>query len=199
MSRPTLYLDHWSTNQRRRNQGLIQRVLSAQVGPKQRTWGDGWVAMAAPRIDDLHAVQQQQITVEEYEQRCRQAWGAPPRAGDYHADAYSYGNLRVADGRGGLLPGTTYLDRSYVQDGDGLCCTCARPDSPARTHPCHLEWLADRLARAVSHTGIRWRIILYDDEIDQRGVPLPKVKNSESSDTPPTNTRATGKPLPLFG
>lgn len=147
--RPTLHLTNWAS----RSQHGPGRRLCAMARPRSWEHGDGMVPMLAPHMLDLDAWRAGRLTLAEY--RERYLW-------------------RLDDMQEGCLlgPGALALalvDDDYegvghhpareVRDGDSLLCSCPRPDSPRRTHPCHLEWLAPYLVRAG------WRVILYGEEV----------------------------------
>lgn len=106
----------------------------------------GWLLRAGARRlsdgaatqDDLEAYYRREIDEEEYFSRFR-------RLLDQRAvyDRLSPGRLGTGD--------------RQVVNGDTLVCTCPRPDSPRRTHRCHLEELAPYLARSG------WQIVLYGE------------------------------------
>lgn len=140
IDRPTLHLTNWSS----RAQHGPGRKLCAMASP--RTWehGEGRVRDATPRLTVLLDWQQGRISLADYREL---------------AEA----RFRVCFVSGTLLPGALawYAGKCcwVVSDGDTLLCSCPRPDSPRRTHECHLEWLAPFLARAG------WRVILYGQEV----------------------------------
>jgi len=85
----------------------------------------------------LHAVREGRITMAQYRGECERDWGARLDAG-----WLSPGELAGVDG--GVLEG-----------GDTLFCSCARPGSDRRTHPCHLEIYAPFLLIAG------WGVMLW--------------------------------------
>lgn len=135
--RPTIHLTNWSS----KTQHGPGRKLCAMAKPRQWEHGDGLVVAAAPDRLCLEAVTARRMSIAEYKCSCD--------------DRFSIGLLM-----GGLSPGALriFATKDPVRDGDTLLCACARPDSPKRTHPCHLEWLAPYLHRAG------WRVILYGVE-----------------------------------
>ena len=148
--RPTLHL----TNLSSRRQHGPGRLLCAMAAPRRHELGAsaGVVMSACPTARDLRAVRAGDISVDEYRERCERYWrtlltvpavqGATPIA--LAPNGLTFGRW-----------GDESLPLPYVQDDDTLFCACARPDSPKRTHPCHLEWLAPYLARAG------WDVVLY--------------------------------------
>jgi hypothetical protein len=142
--RPTLHLTNWAS----KTQYGPGRRLCAMARPRAWERGDGWCSEVAPNGSDLRAWQAGGLTLEEYRSR-------------YEA------RLAALDGYGCLCPGLLWygmeghypLKSAFVQDGDALLCACPRPDSPRRTHSCHLEWLAPYLVRAG------WRVLLYGVEV----------------------------------
>jgi hypothetical protein len=108
------------------------------------------VLKAAPLEADLHAVRGEEITADEYRALCIERFEVFDES-----ESYAPGKLR------GVIPAKKSPDGRHhnvpVMDGDTLFCACARPDSPKRTHPCHLEWLAPFLASAG------WSVVLYGE------------------------------------
>lgn len=187
-TRPVLWLDNWGRAQKLLRDGTVTRLLSAQAGERWRREGSGWVWACAPKLDDLRAVQAGNITPDDYFDRCQRWWGKG-RSLDHLAP----GNLRVYRPDGGLLadPDWTWMDRSHVRDGDVLCCTCAAPGSPKRTHRCHLEFLAPLLHRA-GDDHLRWDLRLYGESWppqQQTSAPRP------SPSPPPRRLHGRQKPL----
>ena len=127
MSRPTLYLTNLST---RRHHGP-GRLLCAMVAPRWWERQDGLVGMATPTIGDLRQVQQTG-DLSAYRTACEETWGRWFGSG-MRLRAETWTHPRVS---------------SKVVDGDTLFCACARPGSPKRKHPCHLEILVPFLVRA---------------------------------------------------
>jgi hypothetical protein len=143
--RPTLHL----TNLASRGQHGPGAKLCAMANPPWWARGDGKVGVAAPFLDDLLDVQARRIGIEEYAERCRLRWLYLDGLGRFAPGALV--SVRREDKRAVAVP---------VADGDTLFCACARPDSPKRTHPCHIEWLAPFLVRAG------WRVVLYGEKVN---------------------------------
>ncbi len=136
--RPTLYLTNWSS---RTMHGPGRQIAAMAVPPK---WADVAVPELAADAEDLWKIQGAherftlgKITAEQwnvclrwYRARCESKWTAA-----------GLKSISTAD--------------LGLTDGDTLCCTCARPDSPKREHPCHLELLAPFLVMAG------WDVVLH--------------------------------------
>jgi len=116
--------------------------------PRRWEHGDGRCIVAAPFGDDLLAVMGEDITMAEYQARCERRFADFADLGRYRPDCKSVVT------HAGDRP-----SRGTLQDGDTLLCACARPDSPKRTHPCHLEWLAPFLKAAG------WAVVLYGETL----------------------------------
>jgi hypothetical protein len=118
------------------------RVWAAMVYPPP--WllfeGAARLPVGAARRQDFDALQDKVLPSEAYLERCR----------------FFFALRRK---RGMMSPGALRGGGEVVQDGDTLVCTCPRPDSPKRTHLCHLEILAP----ALSDAG--WRVVLYGAEV----------------------------------
>lgn len=139
---PTLHL----TNLASRTQHGPGRRLCAMARPRQWEHGDGKIMVAMPMGYDLDAIHKGEIDLDTYRERCVAAFTYR----HVEQDRFTPGRLRAVvpheDGRHHNVP---------VVDGDTLFCACARPGSPKRTHPCHLEWLAPFLA------AVGWSVVLY--------------------------------------
>lgn len=142
--RPTLYLTNYSS--------LAQhgpgRKLCAMAAPRHHELGQGKVAEAAPDLTDLHAVRAGLMSIEDYRAACTVRFAFFVSLGRYRPDT-------LACVTRAHLEQDVRPHNRPVEDGDTLFCACARPDSPRRTHPCHLEWLAPVLVRAG------WDVVLY--------------------------------------
>lgn len=145
MSRPTLYLTNWGSSRvykgSRPKCPIPGRRLCAMARPRRFETGDGLCRTAAPDAYDLLAVQASG-DIARYRRACESLW-----AGHLDADRMAPGALTFE------LP-WEIGHHQPVKDGDGLLCACARPGSPRRTHPCHLEILVPFLVRAG------WDVIL---------------------------------------
>lgn len=139
--RPALHLTNWAS----RAQHGPGRRLCVMAYP--RTWelGDGTVLAAVPGGRQVRAFLAGELSVEAYRS---------------HVEKYAASRM-CGPGELMFAPriGTHLGPATPVQGGDTLLCSCPRPDSPRRTHPCHLEWLAPYLVRAG------WRVVLYGQEI----------------------------------
>lgn len=138
--KPTIYLSNWSSHRTPGHHGPGRKVC-AMIWPRSWEHGDGRCISACPSAADLDGARRGRITEAEYRRRCDKRWGSM---------ILGPGKLMA-----GPFPGITNL--FLVEDGDTLCCSCPRPDSPKRTHECHIEWLAPHLARAG------WRVVLYGE------------------------------------
>lgn len=132
----TLHLTNWSS----RTQHGPGRAWCVMASPRSWEHGHGRIGLLAPQLQDLQLVKAGRISHREYFNRY--AGGLRPAL---LSGALAPGKLQaVADGVGVL-----------VDDGDTLCCACARPGSAARQHRCHLEELAPILREAG------WQVVLY--------------------------------------
>lgn len=142
--RPTLYLTNWSS-------GALHgpgRKLCAMAAPRRWEHGDGLVQLAAPSPGALRLVQATG-DIAGYRRLLMDRWdGLGALLSPLPPTGQATG-LHLADGDA-LRP---------VRDGDSLLCACARPSSPKRTHPCHLELLAPYLVRAG------WDVVLHGQRI----------------------------------
>ena len=86
-----------------------------------------------------------------YRRRCEAAWLPRLRQGNL-----APGELTVAVFGEGSRP---------VSDGDTLCCTCRRPDSPTREHGCHLELLPWVLTRAGWDVVLHGRRLIFRETV----------------------------------
>lgn len=132
MTRPTLYLTNWSSSALH---GLGCK-LCAMAKPRRWEQGVGRVFAATPPPHLVSGALDGSVSIGDYRAACEAIWAE---------NDYRPGHLR-ADGMG-------------VLDGDSLLCACARPGSPKRTHPCHLELLAPYLVRAG------WDVVLHGQRI----------------------------------
>ena len=145
MTRPTLYLTNWSS----RWMHAPGRRLCAMAAPRRWERGHGTVHAAAPTESALRLVQLTgdfagyRLIIEDWFRMLFDAGRLRPQ----QAESSVY--LRIGDMQTG----------SAVVDGDNLLCACARPGSPARKHPCHLELLAPYLVRAG------WDVVLHGRRI----------------------------------
>lgn len=143
----TLYLTNAASVKAPGHAGRTDRVWLAMAAPQgwMRCLSLGTCPAGAPRLDWLRAVQSGARDPEDYLRDCAELF----------SDRAEDGLLAP-----GLLTGALWSGcASLVRDGDTLVCTCARPDSPRRTHRCHLEELAPALVAAG------WRVVLYGREI----------------------------------
>lgn len=145
MSRPTLYLTNLSS---KKHHGP-GRVVCAMANPAKHHRSDGRCLACAPFADDLTAV--------------RGALAGPDDKGQHRAALAAYRGAFEAgcDDRavvGRFAPGALSFvtwgnsgnraSSQHVTDGDTLFCACARPGSPKRRTPCHIELLVPYLVRA---------------------------------------------------
>lgn len=145
----TLTLSNWSSHRSPGHHGP-GRTLCGMTAPRSWEKGDGRVFSVAPDVDLLHQVKRGEIGHDLYFERYAHRLAHP---GD--EVGYGPGQLRIHN------PGDTHpWGDGRVADGDTICCACARPGSPKRTHPCHLEWLAPHLVRAGWET-----VVLYGREL----------------------------------
>ncbi|MFH1570992.1 MAG: hypothetical protein ABIL09_23570 [Gemmatimonadota bacterium] len=139
-----LHVTNWGS----RAQHGPGRRLCAMARPRAWEHGDGTCNVARPPESAFLAWRNGQ-DLDAYRARVLEWWSGLEEAGKFEP-----GRLRCIlprpDGR---------HDNVAVADGDTLLCACPRPDSPRRTHPCHLEWLAPYLVRAG------WGVILYGSEV----------------------------------
>jgi hypothetical protein len=148
MTRPTLYLTNWSS---RKLHGP-GRKLCAMARPRHFERGDGRLDQCAPKAEWLRAVQNDRLSLGRYRKLCEEWFGTFRLLGSYNPGALSFKTPTVNPT--GMRP---------VEDGDTLYCACARPDSPKRTHPCHLELLAPFLVRAG------WDVVLHGRWLSSAG------------------------------
>lgn len=140
---PKIWLQNWSFPKK-----PTGRLFSAMALPRSWEHGAGRVSMVAPSPLDLRAVQAGQLAIDQYFHR------------------YSH-QLEAKQ----LNPSQLVAENGVqIEDGDGLCCSCAARSLPARSlfggtleakraHPCHLEVLAPRLVQAG------WAVALYGHEL----------------------------------
>ena len=148
VSRPTLHLTNWSS----RAQHGPGRKLCAMARPRRWERGDGRCAMAAPAEADLPDLQRGRLTEAGYRAELVQLWARALPLGMLAPDCLGWRD---------------HLSKLHrVQDGDSLLCSCPRPDSPRRTHQCHLEWLAPFLVR------VGWDVVLYGRRLTAGGTRL---------------------------
>lgn len=146
MTRPTLYLTNWSS----RSLHGPGRKLCAMAAPRRWERGYGGIYCCSPTMKALREVQRT-WDLAEYRFAC-ESWFRSFRGED---DRMRPGELVCFYwGREGTGP---------VNDGDSLLCACARPGSPKRTHPCHLELLTPFLVRAG------WDVVLHGRRVTSGG------------------------------
>ena len=176
--RPTLYL---AGLQARTLHGP-GRKLCAMALPRRWEHGDGRVSVAAPFEDDLRAVQATG-NLAAYRAACERRWSAFAEMGRYDPGVLYLVSVASGeeDGRAHTRP---------VADGDTLFCACAAPDSPRRTHPCHLEILAPFLVRAGSDVVLWGRRMTLEthDEAVCCGVGVPSYGERECCGNPECHT-----------
>ncbi len=137
--RPVLFLSNWSSHSTPGHHGPGE-PLCAMRHPRDHEQGGGLVKAVRPSGTELTAVKNGSISI-----------------GDYF-DGYRgqlQWMLRNEKLRPGKLTAHSIGSEFPVKDQDTLCCACARPGSPDRTHPCHLEPLAEVLVLAG------WDVVIY--------------------------------------
>lgn len=142
---PTLYPSNWSSAKAPGQHGPGRR-LCAMAAPRQWEHGDGRVDRCAPTLSALRLVQATG-DLAGYRAILDDRWTSL-------AEYLRPGALLIDD-QGGDWEGVGPAPARLVRDGDTLLCACARPDSKARVHPCHLELLAPHLVRAG------WDVVLW--------------------------------------
>ena len=80
-----------------------------------------------------------------------------------------------------------------VRDGDLVGCTCARPGSSRRRHPCHLEEVAPHLVRAG------WDVHLYDRRLtlSGKGGMVVYAEHGDLTYRPPSAVLSAWPPVPV--
>jgi hypothetical protein len=148
----TLYLTNLASLRSRGHRGP-GRVLSAMARPTR------WVVEAVDgRVPDLAPTAQANAAIITHK---RAGTMTPEMIAEYRAGVEAkVGRHTCEPGRLGYTDSHTvgYLI-GPVEGGDTIVCTCPRPDSPRRTHECHLEWVAPIL------TAAGWRVVLYGEEM----------------------------------
>lgn len=136
--RPTLHLTNLSST-KRHGPG---RKVCAMAWPRSWEFGDGICSALAPAKTDLLAIKGGSISLDDYRARFEaRLQGASLSPGALRLDA--------EDG----TPGAT------LSDGDTAFCACARPGSPSRRTPCHLEIAVPFLVAAG------WDVLLDGDRV----------------------------------
>lgn len=134
VKRPTLFLTNLSS---RKWHGPGRKVC-AMANPRHFERGDGSCSALTPARADLEAVRACSIDLGTYrarfEARLKESRLEP------HALRFDFGEEEILDD--GSSPG------AHLRDGDTVFCACARPGSPSRRTPCHMEICAPFLVRA---------------------------------------------------
>jgi len=150
--RPTIYASNWASWRSAGHHGP-GRKLSVMARPT-RPWelGDACIPDLMPKVQDLAKFKAGRITEREYLLRMVGPLGRRAHQGDLGP-----GRLTLADStwwyRGGANKVPAF-GSPVAQDGDTLCCVCARP-GPDREHRCHLELVSEYLVRGG------WDVVLY--------------------------------------
>lgn len=143
MDRPILYLSNWASHRTPGQHGPGRR-WHAMARPRRWELGAGGVPSITPDNVNLWLLRERQITFREYFIR-------------FNIEvAHRLENGLLSPGHLGAIPLAGRARQAIpIAAGDTICCACARRDSPARQHPCHLEWAAPYLVRAG------WDVMLY--------------------------------------
>ncbi len=158
-TRPTIHL----TNASSKKHHGPGRLICAMANPAKHHRGDGRCLACAPFGDDLAWV--------------LEVLAGPDDAGQHRAVLAAYRgafegrcNSRAALGR--FAPGSLSFvtwrgpdarpSEEKVADGDTLFCACARPGTPKRRTPCHVEILVPYLVRAGWDVRLDGRLVTCD-------------------------------------